>query len=321
MNQFCITDPNTCVDPANPVTNFTSEAPDAPVYIARAYGEQIDPPLNPLWTASSCRGQVRSTISQEDANLRAARINIECLEDRFPTEEPNPDGPDQPPFIPTGTTSYQNEEQTCTFTCPDGSSFTYTVPAGQFRAFSLVAANDQAHSYACNQAILLRICVGALNAEGKPEQCCVGTEYLKTVSFSSPTDQDYSAEIHDGTLPPGIQMEVVGADLILSGIPTDAGQYDVTIRVRAPGAVGYTDKAVSFVVLDIQPDALADGYFDSAYSETVVAVGPTTGTVVYSISDGALPPGLTLNPSTGVISGTPTVDGLWEFTVTITDEL
>ncbi len=49
---------------------------------------------------------------------------------------------------------------------------------------------------------------------------------------------------------------------------------------------------------------------------------PVTGGVpplVWSISDGSLPPGLTLNPDTGVLSGIPTLKGVYEFTVTITD--
>ena len=62
-----------------------------------------------------------------------------------------------------------------------------------------------------------------------------------------------------------------------------------------------------------------------------MAYGPTTlqatggmGTLTWSISVGSLPPGLTGLPSTGssvTISGTPTSQGTFNFTVRVTDSL
>ena len=55
-----------------------------------------------------------------------------------------------------------------------------------------------------------------------------------------------------------------------------------------------------------------------AYSQTVQATG---GVIPYtwSLASGTLPPGLGLNPATGVISGTPTKQGNWSFTVRVRD--
>lgn len=57
---------------------------------------------------------------------------------------------------------------------------------------------------------------------------------------------------------------------------------------------------------------------NTAYSQTVAATG---GYVPYtwSISAGALPPGLSINASTGAITGTPTTPGTYTFTVQVTD--
>ena len=55
---------------------------------------------------------------------------------------------------------------------------------------------------------------------------------------------------------------------------------------------------------------------DVAYSDSVVATGD--GTISYSLQSGALPSGLTLNSASGAISGTPTSNGVYSFTVRAT---
>lgn len=59
------------------------------------------------------------------------------------------------------------------------------------------------------------------------------------------------------------------------------------------------------------------GRVQIAYSHTFPVVGGTD--IVFSITAGALPDGLTLNTSTGEVSGTPTKAGKFNFTVTATD--
>ncbi len=54
-----------------------------------------------------------------------------------------------------------------------------------------------------------------------------------------------------------------------------------------------------------------------SYSYTYTATGNPAPT--FSVSSGSAPTGLTLNPSTGVLSGTPTTPGSFTFTVTATN--
>ena len=57
-----------------------------------------------------------------------------------------------------------------------------------------------------------------------------------------------------------------------------------------------------------------------AYSTTVVATDETGSTITYSTVSGSLPTGLTLNGSTGVISGTPTTALTTTYTIRATDQ-
>ncbi len=64
--------------------------------------------------------------------------------------------------------------------------------------------------------------------------------------------------------------------------------------------------------------SLPDGALNVSYSATMTATGGTTP-YSWSLAGGALPAGLSLNPATGVISGTPTSSGTFPVTVQVTD--
>jgi hypothetical protein len=70
----------------------------------------------------------------------------------------------------------------------------------------------------------------------------------------------------------------------------------------------------------MQCATLPDGFWNVAYTFTFTLFGGTPP-FVFSVSVGALPPGLALNASTGTISGVPTSLGLYSFTVRVVDAL
>ncbi len=62
------------------------------------------------------------------------------------------------------------------------------------------------------------------------------------------------------------------------------------------------------------------GFVGSSYSYQLAVIGGTAPHV-WSLSSGSLPPGLVLNPGTGLISGTPTSIGTATFTAQVTDSV
>ncbi len=79
------------------------------------------------------------------------------------------------------------------------------------------------------------------------------------------------------------------------------------------GAVGNSNPR-----LTITKPALNSATVGTAYSDTLTAVNGTLP-LSWTIAFGSLPPGLTLNSTTGVISGTPTTTGNYLFTVIVFD--
>jgi len=67
----------------------------------------------------------------------------------------------------------------------------------------------------------------------------------------------------------------------------------------------------------ITTTALPDGKANTEYSQTLTATGSTP--ITWSVDSGALPTGLTLAPTTGIISGTPTTENTFTFTVKATN--
>jgi Putative Ig domain/Galactose oxidase, central domain len=122
-----------------------------------------------------------------------------------------------------------------------------------------------------------------------------------------------------GALPPGLTLNTAGA--VISGTPTKAGTYNLTLKVTDNANQSATHAYTIMVTPPpplVGPQPLPGATSGQAYSDTLTA---TSGTPPYqwSVSSGTLPSGLTLGSGTGTISGTPTASGLSAFTVTVTD--
>jgi FG-GAP-like repeat/Putative Ig domain len=114
--------------------------------------------------------------------------------------------------------------------------------------------------------------------------------------------------------------------------PTTAFTAAQQVTVRATSLADQTKTASIQITVNPYPQfplqTLAGGSVGTPYSQTILLAGGTAP-FQWSIYDGpiltgnsvggSVPDGLTLNASTGVISGTPTGGGTWYFEATVTD--
>lgn len=147
-----------------------------------------------------------------------------------------------------------------------------------------------------------------------------------TFSFTE-SDWDQAALNYDpngqtcntmGNLPPGLSLNSSTGEI--SGTPSVAGSYTFSIQVK--DANGATSAKNFTIVINTAPpvistSSLPDGDLGSSYSQSLQAAGGSAP-LNWSLDSGSLPAGLTLN-SSGLISGTPTQVGQFNFVVRVSD--
>ena len=135
--------------------------------------------------------------------------------------------------------------------------------------------------------------------------------------------------VSTGALPDGLAL---GASTgLIAGTPTADGQ--TTFTVTATNAAGADTQQLTLTVAEAPTGPTIDapgtmnqgvavlpaGTVDSAYSQTFQATG--TAPITWHVSSGQLPQGMTLDDTTGELSGTPTASGDASFTVTATNSV
>ena len=116
-------------------------------------------------------------------------------------------------------------------------------------------------------------------------------------------------------LPPGLTMSSNG---VIYGTPTQSGTFNYTVTIKdSAGDTGTVNCSVT-----VAPQVSGTCLTINAVQGVPISVGPMTATggtgTGYTFSATGLPPGLTMS-SNGVISGTPTQSGTFNYTVTIKD--
>jgi large repetitive protein len=195
------------------------------------------------------------------------------------------------------------------------------TPTGSSSTFQ-VQVTDSANVTSAAQSLTLTVVAApSITTAASLPQGEVGAAYSKSLSASGGSGAGYTWALATGSvLPAGLTLSSAG---LISGTPTAAGPFSFTVKVT-DGAGGSGTQAFSVTIIagpTITTSAtLPQGEVNASYSPPALAASGGTGTgYTWSLANGSvLPAGLALS-SGGVISGTPTASGPFNFTVQVTD--
>ena len=144
----------------------------------------------------------------------------------------------------------------------------------------------------------------------------VGVPYSVTIEPAGGTNP-YVWAVTAGALPAGLTFSAGK----ISGTPTASGDFTFTVQVTD----GNTNRATKDFTLTVAgpmsittAPLLTPGTTGSPYRQTIAATGGVPP-YTWSVANGSLPPGLTLDAALGTVTGTPTAAGAYGFTLMVAD--
>lgn len=127
--------------------------------------------------------------------------------------------------------------------------------------------------------------------------------------------------IASGSLPSGLSLNSSTGEV--AGTPTVSGTFSFTVRVTdSAGFTADSPQSISLAAgVSVSGSYTGSGTSGVSYSSTGVSASGGTPPYTWTVNSGSLPPGLSLDSSTGALTGTPTTAGSYSFTVRATDSV
>ena len=119
----------------------------------------------------------------------------------------------------------------------------------------------------------------------------------------------------------GIRVDAAAASLAspVDPPPVPSTQVSTNVRLICNTFSGWQPNKNIVGAVQMSCTPLPAGTECVAYSASVFSVEGGTAPFTWSVTAGALPPGLVMDPATGAITGTPTAAGTFNFTVQVAD--
>lgn len=153
----------------------------------------------------------------------------------------------------------------------------------------------------------------------------LGTFFVSTTGCAT-NERPVRWKVVDGRIPRGMTLFTQGVSSGgITGVPEAAGVYDFTLQVRDQTGTKDTETFRITVepprplVITNASDTLSPGTVGEFYCCGNLFADGGVPDYTWTLRSGALPPGLSLSPSPGRITGTPTSAGTFTFVVRVTD--
>ena len=150
-----------------------------------------------------------------------------------------------------------------------------------------------------------------------PQTTLVGDPYQGELAATGGLGGPFQYAVADGTLPAGLSLAAATGSV--TGSATAAGVFALVASATDGARIGMRSQEIrALTPIAITTTSLPGGTLGDPYSHLVAATGGN-GPLSWTVTAGSLPPGLALAQATGVLSGTPTQQGGFTFTITVGD--